>query len=94
MLGLPLGQSLGYSGLMRCLPFVILIGLTGCATFPELDGTISDAARNAPYPRLTALPATETGPVPDTTEAAMAARVAALNARAERLRRTEIAALQ
>ena len=68
--------------------------LSACATFPALDGTISDAARLAPYPRLTPLPDTME-PVPSgEMDAVMAARIAALNARAERLRRTEIAALQ
>lgn len=78
-------------GMRIALPF--LITLAACAPFPELDGTISESARNAPYPRLTPIPPRDDGAV-TSADAAMAARIAALNARAERLRETEIGALQ
>jgi hypothetical protein len=34
----------------RCL--IICTLLAGCAEFPELDGTVSEEARNAPFPKL------------------------------------------
>lgn len=75
---------------MRVLP--VLICLAACAQFPALEGTISDAARDAPYPRLTPLP--DMPPSGDTDTAAIEARIAALQARATVLRETDIAALQ
>ncbi|MCG3268878.1 hypothetical protein [Yoonia sp. I 8.24] len=76
---------------MRFMPlfFVVLIG---CAEFPALDGTISDAARAAPYPTLTQLPQSTT--IESVVDAGLSARVAALQARAARLRQIDIAALQ
>ncbi|MFG5383284.1 hypothetical protein [Yoonia sp. R2-816] len=68
--------------------------LSACASFPELDGTISDTARQAPYPRLAPLPDTIDRAMDSNVETELAARIAALNARAERLRRIDIAALQ
>jgi len=71
------------------LPFLLI---SACATFPALDGTISDAARQAPYPTLTELP-----PFPAITaseDAALEARIAALQARADQLRQIDIGALQ
>ena len=76
---------------MRYAVFFPLI-LSACATFPALDGTISDAARQAPYPELTPLP-----PLPAASEAentAFQARLDALQARAARLRLIEFGALQ
>ncbi len=72
--------------------FVLVLTLSACATFPALEGTISDAAREAPYPDLTPLPS-----LPETTdsdEAALQARIAALQARAARIRQIDIGALQ
>ena len=37
---------------MRWLLGATILLLTACAEFPELEGTINDEARNAPYPRL------------------------------------------
>lgn len=72
------------------LPFVL--ALSACASFPELEGTISDAARDAPYPALTEIPVQPaTG---SENEAAMQARIDALQARAARIRQIEIGALQ
>ncbi|MCK0097642.1 hypothetical protein MWU60_18865 [Yoonia sp. F2084L] len=72
------------------LPFALM--LSACASFPELEGTISDAARDAPYPALSEIPvrpATGSG-----NEATMLARIEALQARAARIRKIEIGALQ
>ena len=76
---------------MRFMPLFI-VALSGCASFPALDGTISDAARAAPYPTLTKLP--QIAAVEPANEDQLAARVAALQARAARLRQIDIAALQ
>ena len=76
---------------MRALP-VLLLCLGACAQFPALDGTISDAARAAPYPQLTPIPDFDETPVQ--ADPATDARIAALQARAAALRRTDIAALQ
>jgi hypothetical protein len=76
---------------MRVLPIILCL-LSACATFPQLDGTISAAARNAPYPLLT--------PVPIAPQASgdvaadMQARVAALQTRAAAIRQIDFAALQ
>lgn len=75
---------------MRLLP--ALICLSACAQFPALDDTISDTARDAPFPRLTQLP--DLPAEGDANEAMMQARIAALQARATLLRQTDIAALQ
>ena len=76
---------------MRLIP-IFIFALAACAEFPALNGTISDAARNAPYPTLSPLP--DFTPQQTSTDTQMAARVAALQARAARLRRIDIAALQ
>ena len=73
------------------IPFAILL-LTACTPFPELADSITDSARAAPYPQLTALPQ-----VPQATadEAdILRARAAALRARADQIRQIDIAALQ
>jgi len=78
--------------LMRLILSLPLLLLSACATFPALEGTISDPARQAPYPSLTPLP-----PFPPATgddEAALQRRVDALQARAARIRQIDIAALQ
>ncbi|WP_400086796.1 hypothetical protein [Yoonia sp. R78084] len=71
------------------LPFLLI---PACATFPALDGTISDAARQAPYPTLTQLPSLP--PVSASEDADLQARIAALQARADQLRQIDIGALQ
>ena len=77
------------------MPRLLLLSwltLIGCTTFPALDDAISDAARQAPYPTLQPLPSiTASGSGTDDT---FEARVAALQARAERLQQIDIAALQ
>ncbi|MEJ6402470.1 hypothetical protein [Yoonia sp. 2307UL14-13] len=75
---------------MRLSP-IILCGLTACTTFPVLDGTITDTARDAPYPQLGPIPTLTT---PEAAVPDLSTRIAALNARAAQLRQTEIGALQ
>ena len=76
---------------MRILLILFLI-LTACTRFPELEGTISDAAREAPYPTLTEIPVAP--PVTGFEKEALQQRIAALQARAARIRRIDISALQ
>jgi hypothetical protein len=76
---------------MRIFLFLPLF-VSACATFPALEGTISDAARQAPYPRLTELPAPPA--LAADTDAALEARIAALQARAALIRQIDIGALQ
>lgn len=72
---------------MRYLIIIAVTGFTACAPFPELDGTISEAARNAPFPRLINID-TIAAPAPSEAPdlANLDARLARLNARAEALR--------
>lgn len=74
--------------------FLLLLPLFigACATFPALEGTISDAARQAPYPTLTELPVQPMSVAE--TDATLQARIAALQARADRIRQIDIGALQ
>lgn len=66
--------------------------LSACASFPQLEGTISDAARAAPYPPLTQLP---TIPPARGAEADdLQDRIAALLERAAQIRQIDMAALQ
>lgn len=37
---------------MRYLLFITALTLAGCADFPALDGTVSNRAQNAAFPRL------------------------------------------
>jgi hypothetical protein len=76
------------------LPLTLALALAGCTQFPELDSRTADIDPRAPYPALVPLEpllaqARDTR-IDDESEARVAARVAALNARAERLRRTII----
>jgi hypothetical protein len=77
--------------LMRLIILLPLV-LGACATFPALDGTISDAARNAPYPALTPVPAAPAATGDAAAE--LTTRIAALQARAARIRQIDIGALQ
>ena len=74
------------------LVILICLALPACATFPALDGTISDAARTAPYPILTPVPLAPTAS--GVEQDALQTRIAALQARAARIRQIDIAALQ
>ncbi|MGK7752022.1 MULTISPECIES: hypothetical protein [unclassified Roseovarius] len=77
--------------LIRRLPALALaFALSACTQFPELDGATSRETRNAPYPALLPvedLRARVAEPrVTDRTAPSLEARVAALRARAARLR--------
>jgi len=90
--GCPCLRAAAMVRLMRLILSLPLLLLSACATFPALEGTISDPARQAPYPSLTPLP-----PFPMATGddgAALQLRVDALQARAARIRLIDIAALQ
>lgn len=76
---------------MRLLTLLILL-ISACAPFPSIEGNISDAARQAPYPTLTEVPPGP--PLNDNDDAALQARIDALQARAARIRQIDIAALQ
>lgn len=74
---------------MRLIPALTLAALAGCTSFPELDAAQTPGIENAPYPQfvpIETLLADDT-PVSTTPEAMeeVAARVAALRARAARL---------
>lgn len=79
---------------MRMSCALVLLCLTACADFPVLDDTITDADRAAPYPELVniapILTQANSGASDTAAQNAMAARVAALQARAARLRRLDI----
>jgi hypothetical protein len=69
----------------------LIIALSACAEFPALDGTVSPAQANAPFPDLVPLAsliqqANEDGSASTLVEAAISARIANLRARASRLR--------
>jgi len=88
---LPLLRSAAYLAAMRYVLISLLV-LAGCATFPDLDDSITDAAREAPYPALEPLPSEPfLGPA---TDVSLEDRIAALEARAARSREVEIGALQ
>ena len=76
---------------MRILLLLPLF-FSACTTFPALEGTISDAARQAPYPTLTEMPAPPASA--GATDAELEARIVALQARAARIRQIDIAGLQ
>ena len=45
-----------YIAIMRLTFAFMIVLLTGCGQFPQLQDTISDSARAAPYPTLTPVP--------------------------------------
>lgn len=70
------------------------VALSGCADFPELEGTVPAALEQADYPKLVPIEpllagADEVQITPD-TRSGLAARAAALRARAAHLRRTVV----
>ncbi|WP_019955614.1 hypothetical protein [Yoonia vestfoldensis] len=72
------------------LPFLLI--LAACADIPALEGTVTEAARSAPYPRLAPL---ADQPALITTETdGMDDRIAALQRRAAALRAIDPGALQ
>lgn len=68
--------------------------LSACSQFPELDEDISREARRAPFPDLVPVEdlraGLQTARITDETQTTLEARVAALRARAARLKRTVI----
>lgn len=73
---------------MRYLAIALLLGLSACTDFPELGTSGADAARR-PYPDLLpydqVIAATAAEPQAEDTAAVLAARAAALRARADAL---------
>lgn len=75
--------------MMRLAAIALAFSLTACADFPELDETITAEMRDADFPRLATISQLRQTPEPRITEAtgaSLTARVAALRARASRLR--------
>jgi hypothetical protein len=68
--------------------------IAGCSQFPELDDTVSDAARKATYPDLVPVEVLRAGlpeqRINETTTPALEARIDRLRTRAARLRGTVI----
>ncbi|RKF16527.1 hypothetical protein D6850_02965 [Roseovarius spongiae] len=80
---------------MRAAPVLFLaLMLSACTQFPQLDGTVSEEVRRAPYPDLVPLGTLDmratTGRLTPETGARIEARIARLRARAARLRGTVI----
>ncbi len=77
----------------RALP-LLLVGLAACTQFPELDDRVGPLDPRAPFPALVPVEPlvaqAQEVRVEETEQAALQARVAALNARADRLRRTVV----
>ena len=71
---------------------IIPLCLSACSDFPELEGTISDTARDAPYPVLTEIPIAP--PAVGAEQGVLEDRIAALQSRAARIRQIDISALQ
>ncbi len=68
----------------------LALSLSGCATFPELDATLSEEAKEADYPRLMPIgeltAAAPAARITEQTASRLNGRVSALRARAARLR--------
>lgn len=77
---------------MRINLTLMMLAVAACGDFPQLDDTLSDAARDAPFPTLSPVPQ-EPG-LNDDADALLAARMVALQARADEIRQADIAALQ
>lgn len=78
---------------MRRIAILLLILGSGCSSFPELDELDSRIAPNAAYPRLLPLDELTHGPEPTLTQgeaSQLIGRVAALRARAARLRQIRV----
>lgn len=74
---------------MRHLILALTLALSACASFPELDARLDAADRNAPWPELvptSQLIAAAGAPGAPAASADLAARIAALDARAAALR--------
>lgn len=74
---------------MRHLILALILTLPACASFPELDARLDADDRNAPWPALvptSQLIAAAGAPEAPAASADLAARIAALDARAAALR--------
>lgn len=74
----------------KTLLTVLVIGLSACTQFPELDAAQTPGIGQAPYPKLISLDGLLVGPEPRATVDVITnvqGRVAGLQARAARLRR-------
>lgn len=71
-----------------CLAVMAMVA--GCAEFPELDRSLNAAARAAPYPTLLSADqlAALAQPTPVATSNDLSARIATLDAKANRLRQS------
>ncbi|WP_372609628.1 hypothetical protein [Aquicoccus sp.] len=78
----------------RLIVLGVLALLPGCADFPALDDNVPATLERADYPRLVPveplIEAAREVRIDDDSEAQIAARVAALRARAARLRAREV----
>lgn len=80
---------------LSSLSFVVLLALSACAEFPELDGTVPADVARRDFPALVPLDAALGAPAATASRLAvdaqsLAARAAALRARAARLRRSDV----
>jgi len=77
---------------MRLTVMIAIVGLSACAAFPTIDGTIDASARAADYPTLVPLDpllaaaAATGGQISPASEAAFNSKIAALRVKAIRLR--------
>ncbi|WP_244867527.1 hypothetical protein [Vannielia litorea] len=76
---------------MNRAALLLFLALAGCTQFPELDAVVSSSAKSAAYPRLQPLDsvlarANASTTDPQAVRGNLAARVAALRARAARMR--------
>lgn len=75
---------------MRSFALILVFGLSACTQFPELDGAVTAHGSDANYPDLVPiepiLAQAASGPRTDQTTDQLSSRVAALKARANRLR--------
>ncbi|MDG1864072.1 MAG: hypothetical protein P8J02_12885 [Yoonia sp.] len=77
---------------MRLTVMIAIAGLSACAAFPTIDGTLDATAKVADYPTLLPLEpllaaATASGAqISPASEAAFSSKIAALRAKAARLR--------
>lgn len=73
---------------MRAAPALLALTLAACGTFPELDARLDDADRTAPWPDLVPVAPllAEAGAPGEAAPDDLAARLAALQARADALR--------
>jgi hypothetical protein len=66
------------------LILILPLMLSACSDWPQLDDTLTPAAREAPFPALTPVPPAPTSRADES--AALQARIAALQARAAMMR--------